>query len=124
MQDTAKLLYESVGDTEFKLNSYGDNQSAYIGLKQLNETCQQLMGTTPEKVIVNTTKGGNYLVEFTGNLEKMIKDQRVSLDESIDMVAECNGIDRSRMYIVLDESCVERINIPAAQELGIHFVRK
>lgn len=124
MQDTAKLLYESVGDTEFKLNSYGNNQSAYIGLKQLNETCQQLMGTTPEKVVVNTTKGGNYLVEFTGNLEKMIKDQRVSLDESIDMVAECNGIDRSRMYIVLDESCVERINISAAQELGIHFVRK
>lgn len=124
MQDTAKLLYESVGDTEFKLNSYGDNQSAYIGLKQLNETCQQLMGTTPEKVVVNTTKGGNYLVEFTGNLEKMIKDQRVSLDESIDMVAECNGIDRSRIYIVLDESCVERINILAAQELGIHFVRK
>lgn len=124
MQDTAKLLYESVGDTEFKLNSYGDNKSAFIALKQLNEDCQQLMGTTPEKVVVNSTKGGNYLVEFSGNLEKMIRDQRVSLDESIDMVAECNGIDRGRMYVVLDESAVEKVNIPAAQELGIHFVRK
>lgn len=124
MQDTAKLLYESVGDTEFKLNSYGENESAFVGLKQLNETCQQLMGITPEKVVVNTTKGGNYLVEFAGNLDKMIRDQRVSLDESIDMIAECNGIDRSRIHIVLDESSIERINIPAAQELGIHFVRK
>ena len=123
MQDTAKLLFESVGDTEFKLNSYGENASDYFDLKQINETCHQLIGTTPEKVVVNSTKGGNYLVEFSGNLEKMIRDQRVSLDESIDMVAECNGIDRSRIYIVLDESCIEKINISAAQELGIHFVR-
>jgi len=124
MQDTAKILYESVGDTEFNLNSYGENTSDFLNLKQLNETCTELMGTTAEKVVVNVTKGGNYLVEFSGNLEKMIKDQRVSLDESIDMVAECNDIDRSRMYIVLDESCIEKINLKAAQELGIHFLRK
>lgn len=124
MIDTAKLLYESTTISEMALTAFGENTEAYNDLKVLGEEYIQLLGITPEKVIVNATKGNNYLVEYSNNLESLIKDQHVTLEEAIDMIAEENQIDRNRIYIVMDESCIEKVNIKKASELGYKFLRR
>lgn len=126
MRDTANLIYESVLNTEDPtvLNSYGENTIEFEKLNTLNEEYINLLGLTPEKVVVNVTRGRNYLVEYTGNLEKMMQDQHVSLVEALEMVAEANGIDENRIYVVADESCIKKINFSKVNEAGIHFVRK
>ena len=124
MLDTAMVLMESVSCDETKLTSLGENTCEYNSIKLLNEQNVQLLGVTPEKVIVNVTKGNNYLVEYTGNLEFLMRDQHVTLDEALDMIAEANNINRQLMYVVLDESCISKINIRKAKELGFQFVRK
>ena len=124
MLDTAMMLMESTLSDDTKLISFGENTCEYNEIKKLNEENVQLLGVTPEKVIVNVTKGNNYLVEYTGNLEFLMRDQHVTLDEAINMVAEANDIDSQLMYVVLDESCIEKINIKKARELGYRLVRK
>lgn len=126
MLDTAKIVYENGGyyDNEMKITAFGENTNAFHNIGVLNETHSQLIGTTPEKVVVNVTQGNNYLVEYTGNLEKLIEDQKVSFEEAITMVAEVNDIDSAHMYIVVDESCIRKINFKNAEKLGYKFVRK
>lgn len=124
MLDTAKIICESVTGSEMALVALGENTSAYNELKVLDENYIQLLGITPEKVVVNVTKGNNYLVEYSHNLEDLMRDQHVTLDEALDMVAECNSIERTRMYVVVDESCIDKINFKKASELGFHFLRK
>lgn len=124
MLDTAKILCESVTGSEMALVALGENTSAYNELKLLDESYIQLLGITPEKVIVNVTKGNNYLVEFSHNLELLMRDQHVTLDEALNMIAEENEIKKENIYVVMDESCIHRVNIKKAVELGYKFVRK
>mgnify|MGYP005788299513 CR=1 FL=1 len=124
MMDSAKLIYESDCVDEMVLNSYGENTVAFQELNLLGEEHQELLGITPEKVVVNQTKGNNFLVEYTGNLERLIQDQNVSLDEALDMIAEVNDIPKERIYIVADESCIKKINFVKAKESDINFLRK
>lgn len=124
MLDSAKLIYESVTGSEMALVALGENTSAYNSLKLLDENYIQLLGITPEKVIVNVTKGNNYLVEYSHNLELLMRDQHVTLDEALDIVAEENSIDRENIYVVMDETCINRVNIKKAIDLGYKFVRK
>ena len=124
MMDSAKLIYESDCMNEMMLNSYGENTMAFQELSTLGEEHRQLLGITPEKVVVNVSKGNNYLVEYTGNLERLMQDQNISLNEALDMISEVNEIDRERIYIVVDESCIEKINFKKAKELGFNFLRK
>lgn len=124
MMDSAKLIYESDCVDEMVLNSYGENTIAFQELNLLGEEHQELLGITPEKVVVNQTKGNNFLVEYTGNLERLIQDQNVSLDEALDMIAEVNDIPKERIYIVADESCIKKINFVKAKESDINFLRK
>ena len=124
MMDSAKLIYESDCVDEMVLNSYGENTIAFQELNLLGEEHQELLGITPEKVVVNQTKGNNFLVEYTGNLERLIHDQNVSLDEALDMIAEVNDIPKERIYIVADESCIKKINFVKAKESDINFLRK
>lgn len=79
MMDSAKLIYESDCMNEMMLNSYGENTMAFQELSTLGEEHRQLLGITPEKVVVNVSKGNNYLVEYTGNLERLMEDQNLSL---------------------------------------------
>lgn len=124
MMDSAKLIYESDCMNEMMLNSYGENTMTFQELSTLREEHRQLLGITPEKVVVNVSKGNNYLVEYTGNLERLMQDQNISLNEALDMISEVNEIDRERIYIVVDESCIEKINFKKAKELGFNFLRK
>ena len=124
MMDSAKLIYESDCVDEMVLNSYGENTVAFQELNLLGEEHQELLGITPEKVVINQTKGNNFLVEYTGNLERLIQDQNVSLDEALDMIAEVNDIPKERIYIVADESCIKKINFVKAKESDINFLRK
>ena len=124
MMDSAKLIYESDCMNEMMLNSYGENTMTFQELSTLGEEHRQLLGITPEKVVVNVSKGNNYLVEYTGNLERLMQDQNISLNEALDMISEVNEIDRERIYIVVDESCIEKINFKKAKELGFNFLRK
>lgn len=124
MMDSAKLIYESDCMNEMMLNSYGENTMAFQELSTLGEEHRQLLGIIPEKVVVNVSKGNNYLVEYTGNLERLMQDQNVSLNEALDMISEVNKIDKERIYIVADESCIEKINFKKAKELGFNFLRK
>ncbi|MDD3122036.1 MAG: hypothetical protein PHC62_00805 [Candidatus Izemoplasmatales bacterium] len=125
MMDTARLMLESEFTDETVLNAYGENNTVYGDLMTLSEDHMELMGVTPEKVTVNATKGNNYLVEYTGNLERMMKDQGVeSLEEAVEMVAEANEIEKERIFIVVDESCIKKINMKKAKELGFQFLRK
>lgn len=124
MLDTAKILCESVTGSEMTLVALGENTSAYNSLKLLDESYIQLLGITPEKVIVNVTQGNNYLVEYSHNLELLMRDQHVTLNEALDMIAEENSIKKENIYVVMDESCIDRINIKKAIDLGYKFVRK
>ena len=129
MRDTAQLLYESNNSfSSLSLTEFGDNANQFNSISVLESRHQDLidlLGITPEKVIVNVTPGNNYMIEFAGNLERLIDDQNVSFQDAIALVAEENHINNlDSIYIVVDESSIPKINFRKAKYEGIKILRK
>ena len=82
------------------------NEIPVIDKSKFNFNEQKVM------VISNNDKS-KYFVEFTNNLERFIKDNNISVNEAIERVAEANNIFKNDIVVVLDESCIHKIDVEA-----------
>ncbi len=108
MKDTVKVMLES--DFGFGVSGYSKNKEIFDDLDFVSEDVRQLTGFTPEKVIV-LNDGNNIYVEFAGNLEKLMEDAGYDLQEAIDAVMMENNVASCDANIIIDESCIDRINM-------------
>lgn len=111
MKDSALALMESTLIPSVDLQT--ENTVYFNNITTLSESAFQRLGYTPQKVIVvqNPDDTSTYMVEFSGNLERLINDQDIDINEAMEMVAEDNNLIVSDMILVLDESAKFKLNI-------------
>lgn len=116
MKDTLKSLLESA--TIPSLDVQTRNTLAYNGLSKFTEAgCLEY---TPQKVIINKSRSG-YVVEFTGNLERLMRDQDMEIDEAMETVASLNDIPIEECTVLFDEAAINIIDINKVQILNPEF---
>ena len=111
MKDSALALMESTLIPSVDLKT--ENTVYFNNITTLSESAFQRLGYTPQKVIVvqNPDDTSTYMVEFSGNLERLMNDQDIDINEAMEMVAEDNNLIVSDMILVLDESAKFKLNI-------------
>lgn len=110
MKDTVKVMLES--EFGFGTEVYTKNKQAFMEMEIVTEKVRQLTGFTPEKVAV-LNDGNNIYIEFAGNLERLMEDGGYDIEEALSMVMIENNIAALDANIILDESCVDRIDLDA-----------
>lgn len=116
MRDTVKTLLESA--TRPELDVTLKNNMAYNKLSKLTES--DCLEYTPQKVIVNKGKSG-YYVEFTNNLERLMRDRELEITEAMENVAVQNDIPIEECIVVFDEASIDIIDITHVQSLNPEF---
>lgn len=126
MLDTANVLLESAGNftSEFSLVALGENATEFDSLKSINAEMRDQLTFREASVAVHETKGKNYLIEYSHNLERFMEDQNITINEALDRVINSNDIPSERVYVVIEQSDVSKLNIKAAQSMGIKIVKK
>ena len=119
MKDTIKALVESACMPNLDFAS--KNRAAFNILDTVTET--QRMNTTyiPQKVIVVKDPEGGYLVEFANNLERLMVDQDLGVEEAMQLVCDVNDLSIDECTLVMDESCIDRIDISRIIEADTDF---
>lgn len=110
MENTVKVMLES--EFGFDTKVYSRNKQAFCEMEIVTEEVRQLTGFTPEKVTV-LNDGNNIYIEFAGNLERLMQDGGYDIQEALSMVMIENNIAAMDANIILDESCIDRIDLDA-----------
>lgn len=108
MKDTVKIMLES--DFGFNTENYSKNRQILDDTTYVSESVRQLTGFTPEKVTV-LSDGNDIYIEFAGNLERLMEDAKCDFNEALSMTMEANNIAALDANIIIDESCVDRIDL-------------
>lgn len=90
-----------------------ENQKAFQEVDSLFDEQKSMFKYTAEKVTVDTQDGLDYFIEYSNNLERFMKDQNLSVNEAVEQVCEANNILVGSVTIVVDESCVDKVDIKA-----------
>lgn len=69
-----------------------------------------------KKVHIIGTADGEFLVEFSNNLERYIVDNRISFEEAIENLAEEYDMTEDQFTIVVDESCINKLDLKTLAE--------
>ena len=111
MKNTAIALLESTMVPSVDLMT--KNAMEFNRLEQLSEAANQRLGFIAEKVTVveNPDNLGNYMIEFSGNLERLMQDQVLDLTEAVNAVAEANNISVLDCTVVFDESAMDKVDL-------------
>lgn len=117
MKDTVQSLLESAVTPAADI--FTKNRLAYRKLNKLNESAE-VLAYTADKVIVNKARSG-YLVEFSGNIERLMRDQEMEITEAMELVAAKNGINVEECTLVLDEAAINVLNIDKVLDLAPVF---
>lgn len=119
MKDTVKALVESACMPNLDFAS--KNRAAFNILDTVTEA--QRINTTyiPQKVIVVKDPEGGYLVEFANNLERLMVDQDLGVEEAMQLVCDVNDLSINECTLVMDESCIDRIDISRIIEADTDF---
>ena len=88
------------------MDSTTKNRIAFSGLRSISESAADLIRFTPQKVVVDRV-GENYVMRYSGNIERLMEDQDMSLREAVECVANMNGIRLENCVLVLDESSID-----------------
>lgn len=104
MKDTVKSLMESAVTPH--MDSTTKNRIAFSGLRSISESAADLIRFTPQKVVVDRV-GENYVMRYSGNIERLMEDQDMNLREAVECVANMNGIRLKNCVLVLDESSID-----------------
>lgn len=119
MKDTVKALIESacMPDLDFTTK----NRTAFNILDTVTEA--QRINTTyiPQKVIVVKDPEGGYLVEYANNLERLMIDQDLGVAEAMQLVCDVNDLSIDECTLIMDESCIDRIDITKLIEADTDF---
>ena len=119
MKDTVKALVESACMPS--LDFATKNRAAFNILDIVTEA--QRVNTTyiPQKVIVVKDPEGGYLVEYANNLERLMTDQDLGVAEAMQLVCDVNDLSIDECTLIMDESCIERIDITKLIEADTDF---
>lgn len=119
MKDTVKVLVESscVPNLDFA----SKNIAAFNILDSVTEA--QRLNTTyiPQKVIVIKDPEGGYMVEYANNLERLMMDQDIGVAEAMQLVSDVNDLSIDECTLIMDESCIDRIDISKLIEADMDF---
>ena len=119
MKDTVKVLVESscVPNLDFA----SKNRAAFNILHSVTEA--QRLNTTyiPQKVIVVKDPEGGYMVEYANNLERLMMDQDIGVAEAMQLVSDVNDLSIDECTLIMDESCIDRIDISKLIEADMDF---
>ena len=102
MRDTVKSLLESSVAPHMDIAT--KNRVAFSELRPVSEEASQLMKFTPQKVIIDKVMRDTYMIEYTGNIERLMKDQDMTISEAVECVANMNNIAVENCIVVFDES--------------------
>lgn len=106
MKDTVNCLLESsIITSNFEVQNVLD-----LHTLPAIEEASNIFTHSAQKVIVDMDRNNRYLIEFSNNLEKYMRDANISIDEAMVEVADCNNIDIDECTVVFDESCINKID--------------
>ena len=119
MKDTVKVLVESLCVPNLDFAS--KNRAAFNILDSVTEA--QRLNTTyiPQKVIVVKDPEGGYMVEYANNLERLMMDQDIGVAEAMQLVSDVNDLSIDECTLIMDESCIDRIDISKLIEADMDF---
>ena len=123
MKDTVKIMVES--DFGFDTNTLQQNRGLFESAEMISEDVRQLTGYTPDKVVA-LDDGNNVYIEYANNLERLMEDAGYDIQEALDAVLAEGHKMAVDPYIILDESCIDRVDIDTlAKVVGAdHIFRK
>jgi hypothetical protein len=123
MKDTVKTMLES--SFGFSTTEYSRNREILEGMDFVSEEVRQMTGYTPEKVNV-LNDNNHYYIEYANNLERLMEDARYDFKEALEMVTAEYKICACDVNIIVDESCVDRIDMEALVKVvgADHVFRK
>lgn len=118
MQNTVTVLLESEAQYGFGLQGLNQNELAFAALTEASEHEKQLLGFTLDRVaVMREAEGAQCYVEYSGNLEKYMNDQKIfTIEEAMKNVQEEYGLEMSDLTLVVDESCIKKIDLAALAE--------
>lgn len=115
MKSTVDLLLEAES-SNFAVSVLTENAQCFDKIETVTEQQTQFLGYTAKKVNLAQQKDGTVLVEFSNNLERFMNDQQLTLDEAMSALGEEYELIPAAISIVVDESCVDKINLAAVSE--------
>ena len=123
MRDTVKTMLES--SFGFDTTEYSKNREILESMNFISEEVRQMTGYTPEKVNVLNDKN-HYYIEYANNLERLMEDAQYDFQEALDMITAEYKISACDVNIIVDESCVDRIDMEALVKVvgADHVLRK
>lgn len=110
MKDTVKIMTESAFGFDTEISS--KNKQLFESMNMISEETRQLTGFTAEKVTV-LNDGNNIYIEFANNLERFMQDSGYEFKEALESVMTCNKCMSTDANIILDESCIDNVDIDA-----------
>lgn len=115
MNQTVAVMLESDSAFGFGLQGLNQNELAYAALTEATEHEKQILGFTLDRVaIMREAEGAQCYVEYTGNLEKYMNDQKIfTIEEAMGNVQKEYGLEKSEITLVVDESCIKKIDLAA-----------
>lgn len=108
MYDTVKMLIEST--TLPEVDFITENTRNFLSIREATDTEKLATKFTPNKVIVQAYDG-KYLIEFSDNLEKLMKEYNYSINEAMEEVVRVNPIIMEECVVLVDESSIDKIDL-------------
>lgn len=117
MIDTITCMLESESKFGVGMQIVTENQMSYNEVQELPRELKNLLGYTVEKVCVAGDGNDSYYLEYSNNIERYMEDQKIyQIEEAITNIAEHYGILEEDITIVVDESCIDKLDISALKE--------
>lgn len=116
MENTTTIGYLFESDNRFGmgLQAITENERQFETIKEASDEIKNLLGFTLEKVNVACNKSQNYYIEYANNIERYMEDQKIyTVEEAIENIENHYGILGEDVSIVIDESCVNKLDIDA-----------
>lgn len=116
MKNTIAYMLESESKFGLGVQTKSENEQAYEHLQEASQDLKNLLGYTIEKVCVNSD-GEDYFIEYSNNLERYMEDQKIyTIEEAVKNIAEHYGLIEEDITIIVDESCLDKVDIGALSE--------
>ena len=114
MKSTVTTIMEA--GSNFNNNKELKNMKVFESLDFITEQQNDYLGYTAKKVVLAGQKDGNVLCEYSNNLERFMKDQAIDINEAIDQLEDQYDLCPGSIAIVVDESCINKIDLDALTE--------
>lgn len=116
MKNTIAYMLESESKFGLSFQTKSENEQAYEHLQEASQDLKNLLGYTIEKVCINSD-GEDYFIEYSNNLERYMEDQKIyTIEEAVKNIAEHYGLIEEDITIIVDEGCLDKVDIGALSE--------